>query len=252
MPLSSAGRLAGQNAGRLPTLLNPGVARFDQAVHSVANCGAAKLGVVVGDQAIPRDIGERWVREVLEAVCVCEARAGDVGVEHIGGVVPHRRHIETVEKLEGHGTCDAGTGEGRNAHGVSAILELKPFVPDYRLVACHVFLGEDAAVVLDVRGYCPRDVALIESVRTALAYCFEDVGEFGLLEHCPVNDVAHGHVVAGHEDASELVVAHEHARCAANLVEAEQVGNEAVAREADGGGEDFVERELSEASVCLA
>ena len=38
----------------------------------------------------------------------------------------------------------------------------------------------------------------------------------------------------------------------ANLVEAEEVGNEAVAGEADGRGEDFAEGELAEASVCLA
>ena len=142
----------------------------------------------------------------------------------------HRRHIETVEKLEGHCAGDAGAGKGRDADGVTAILELKPLVPDYRLVACQVVFGEDASVVLYIRCDCLGDVALVEGVGTALAYGFEDAGEFGLLEDYPVNDVAHGHVAAGHEDAAQFVVAHEHARGAANLVEAEEVGNEAVAR----------------------
>ena len=131
-------------------------------------------------------------------------------MEHVGGVVRHRRQIEAVEELEGHRAGDAGAGEGRDAHGVTAVLELEAFVPDFRFVACHVIFGEDAAVCLNVGGDRLGDVALVEGVGSALAYCFEDVGEFGLLENRAVNDIAHRQVAAGPEYAAQFVVAGDH------------------------------------------
>ena len=83
------GTAGGENAGRFPALLHPGVARFDRAVQTVADGRAAQLGVIVGDEAVPGDVGERGVGEVLEAVGVGEAGARYVCVEHVGGVVRH-------------------------------------------------------------------------------------------------------------------------------------------------------------------
>ena len=97
-----------------------------------------------------------------------------------------------------------------DADGVAAVLELETLVPDFRLVARHVFFGEDAAVCLNVGGDRPGDVALVEGVGSALAYCFEDVGEFGLLENRAVNDIAHRHVAAGPEYTAEFVVSGDH------------------------------------------
>ena len=85
---------------------------------------------------------------------------------------------------------------------MTAVLELEALVPNLRLVARHVFFGEDAAVVLDVGCDCPSDVALVEGFGSALANCLKHVGEFGLLEERPVHDVSHRHVAAGPEDAA--------------------------------------------------
>ena len=241
-----------QHALRLPALLHPRIPRLIRRRRYIPDSRPPPRRVFIRHQPIPWHIRESRIRQILEPVRVCQPRARYVGVQHISRVMPHRRHIEPVQQLQRHSARSPRAGIRRHAHRAVPILELQPAFPHNRLVPRHIILRQYAAVSPNIRGYRARHVALIESVRAALAYRSQHIRQIRLLQNHAIHHIAARHIPARHNHAPQLVIAQQHPAHPAYLIQPKRVWAKPFPRQPNRRRHHLAQRQLAKPPMRLA